>query len=148
MRTILHIDMNSFFASVEQQANPRLRGKPIGVAGGPARNASKLACVAGGDRETRTVLCTASYEAKRMGVKTGMQIWEAKKACPDLIIVKSNHDKYLSVTTKFLNIFKDYTDKLEVFSIDEAFLEITSDSSFWQTKCVQNQRNKILDKPG
>ncbi|MDO8570321.1 MAG: DNA polymerase IV [Candidatus Daviesbacteria bacterium] len=112
MNTILHIDMNSFFASVEQQANPKLRGKPIGVTGG--------------DRETRTVLCTASYEAKKMGVKTGMQIWEAKKICPDLIIIQSNHDKYLSVTTKFLNIFKDYTDKLEVFSIDEAFLEVTS----------------------
>ncbi|MDO8657180.1 MAG: hypothetical protein Q7K55_00455, partial [Candidatus Levybacteria bacterium] len=108
---ILHIDMNSFFASVEQQANPKLRGKPIGVTGG--------------DRLVRTVLCTASYEAKKRGVKTGMQIWEAKKICPDLIIIQSNHDKYLSVTTRFLNIFKDYTDKLEVFSIDEAFLEIT-----------------------
>lgn len=112
LRTILHIDMNSFFASVEQQANPRLRDKPIGVTGG--------------DRLIRTVLCTASYEVKKRGVKTGMQIWEAKRICPEIIIVQSNHDKYLSVTTKFLNIFKDYTDKLEVFSIDEAFLEIES----------------------
>lgn len=110
--------MNSYFASVEQQANPRLRGKPIGVTGG--------------DRFTRTVLSTASIEAKRRGVKTGMQIWEAKKICPEIIIVQSDHDKYLSVTTKFLNIFKDYTDKLEVFSIDEAFLEILRLTAFPQ----------------
>jgi len=111
MRVILHIDFNSFFASVEQQANPRLRGKPIGVTGG--------------DRETRTVLATASIEAKALGVKTGMQIWEAKRVCPEIIIVQSNHEKYLSVTTKFLNILKDYSDKLEIFSIDEAFLDVS-----------------------
>ncbi len=109
MKTILHIDMNSYFASVEQQANPRLRGKPVGVTGG--------------DREVRTVLCTASIEAKKRGVKTGMQVWEARKVCPEIIIVPGDSDKYLTCTTKFLNIFKDYTPYLEVFSIDECFLQ-------------------------
>lgn len=109
-RTILHIDMNSFFATVEQQANPRLRGKPIGITGG--------------DRMVRTVLSTASVEAKRLGVKTGMQIWQAKRICPELIIVPGDSDKYLAVTAKFLNILKDYTPYLEVFSIDEAFLDL------------------------
>lgn len=112
MRTILHIDFNSFFASVEQQANPRLRGKPLGVTGG--------------DRLTRTVLATASVEAKKLGVKTGMPLWEAKKICPQLIIICSDHEKYLSITTKFLNILKSYTPYIEVFSIDEAFLELES----------------------
>src|SRR3990167_2883651 len=119
---ILHIDFNSYFATVEQQANPRLRGKPIGVTGGPARNA--FACEAGGDRLERTVLGAASIEAKRFGVKTGMNLWEAKKLCPDIILVPGDSDKYLSCTTKFINILKNYSPYLEVFSIDECFLEI------------------------
>lgn len=106
---IFHIDFNSFFATVEQQANPRLRGKPIGVSGG--------------DRLTRTVIGAASVEAKLRGVKTGMRIPEALKLCPDLILVRGDSDKYLSVTKKFLNILKSYSDKLEIFSIDEVFLE-------------------------
>lgn len=111
MLNILHIDFNSYFATVEQQANPRLRGKPIGVTGG--------------DRETRTVLGAASIEAKKFGVKTGMPIWEAKKMCPQIILVQGDSDKYLYVTTKFLNIVKRYTHYVEVFSIDEVFLEIS-----------------------
>lgn len=123
VRTILHIDMNSFFATVEQQANPRLRDKPIGVTGG--------------DRLIRTVLSTASVEAKKFGIKTGMQIWEAKRICPELILVAGDSDKYLTCTTKFLNIFKDYTPYLEVFSIDEAFLELAKKES-------QNSQQAIL----
>jgi DNA polymerase IV len=111
-RTIIHIDFNSYFASVEQQANPRLRGKPIGVTGG--------------DRLTRTVVGAASVEAKRFGVKTGMRIPEALELCPDLILVKGDSDKYLSCTKKFLNILKNYSPYLEVFSIDEVFLELGS----------------------
>ncbi|MCR4305968.1 MAG: DNA polymerase IV [Candidatus Daviesbacteria bacterium] len=110
MRSIMHIDFNSYFASVEQQANPRLRGKPIGVTGG--------------DRMKRTVLGAASIEAKRFGVKTGMQIWEARKLCPQIILVPGDSDKYLETTKRFLNILKDYSPYLEVFSIDECFLEL------------------------
>ena len=110
MKNILHIDFNSFFATVEQQANPRLRGKPIGVTGG--------------DRMKRTVVGAASVEAKRFGVKTGMQIWEALKLCPNLILVQGDSDKYLEVTKRFLNILKDYSPNLEIFSIDEVFLEV------------------------
>lgn len=112
MRCIIHIDFNSYFASVEQQANPRLRGKPIGVTGG--------------DRMQRTVLGAASIEAKKFGVKTGMQIWEAKKLCSQIILVPGDSDKYLETTKRFLNILKDYTPYLEVFSIDECFLQIES----------------------
>lgn len=109
-RIILHIDFNSYFATIEQQANPRLRGKPIGVTGG--------------DRMQRTVLGAASVEAKRFGVKTGMTFAEAKGVCPQIIIVPGEADKYLFTTTKFLNILKDYSPKLEIFSIDEVFLEL------------------------
>lgn len=110
MRLIFHIDFNSYFATVEQQANPRLRGKPIGVTGG--------------DRLQRTVLGAASIEAKKFGVKTGMQIWEAQRLCPQIIIVAGDSDKYLETTKRFLNILKDYSPYLEVFSIDEAFLAL------------------------
>ncbi len=109
-RTIVHIDFNSYFASVEQQANPRLRGKPIGVTGG--------------DRMKRTVIGAASVEAKKFGVKTGMQIWEARQLCPRIILVRGDSDKYLETTKKFLAILKDYSPYLEVFSIDEAFIQI------------------------
>lgn len=135
MKTILHIDFNSYFASVEQQANPRLQGKPIGVTGG--------------DRISRTVLSTASIEAKKLGVKTGMQIWEAKKICPQLIIVCSDHDKYLSVTTKFLNILKDYSPNLEIFSIDEAFLELPPTCRWGQAVYIAEQvKQRIKSEVG
>ena len=108
----MHIDFNSYFATVEQQANPRLRGKPIGVTGG--------------DRLKRTVLGAASVEAKKFGVKTGMQIWEAKQLCPTLILVAGDSDKYLETTKRFLNIIKDYSPYVEIFSIDECFLEVST----------------------
>ncbi|OGE64279.1 hypothetical protein A3I48_00840 [Candidatus Daviesbacteria bacterium RIFCSPLOWO2_02_FULL_36_7] len=114
MRTVLHIDFNSYFATVEQQANPRLRGKPVGVTGG--------------DRVKRTVLGAASVEAKRFGVKTGMQIWEAKKLCPQIILVSGDSDKYLETTKRFLSILKDYTPFVEAFSIDECFVELRIDN--------------------
>lgn len=110
MKTILHIDMNSYFATVEQQANPRLRSRPIGVTGG--------------DRLKRTVVGAASVEAKKFGVKTGMAIWEAKQLCPDLILVQGDSDKYLETTKRFLNILKDFSPYVEIFSIDEVFMEV------------------------
>ncbi len=110
MKIILHIDFNSYFASVEQQANPRLRNKPIGVTGG--------------DRMSRTVLSTASVEAKRLGVKTGMQIWEAKRVCPQIIIIQGDSEKYLYCSKKFWNLLKDFSPIIEIFSIDEVFLEL------------------------
>lgn len=109
-RTILHVDMNSYFASVEQAANPRLRGKPIAVGGGIGK---------------RTVVATSSYEARARGVKTGMATWEALKICPELIVVAGDMNKYVYTSKEIIKILCDYTDLVEVFSIDEAFLDIT-----------------------
>ena len=108
-RTIMHIDMNAFFASVEQQHNPELRGKPIAVVG------------SGG----RTVITTCSYEARAFGVKTGMAIWEGKRQCPELIIVIGDNKKYTYTSTKINEIFFEYTPEVEAFSIDESFLDVT-----------------------
>ena len=114
-RTILHIDMNAFFASVEQQANPELRGKPIAVVGG------------GG----RTVITTSSYEARAKGVKTGMAVWEGKRACPELIIVVGDNRKYTYTSSRINEIFRDYTPEVEAFSIDESWLDVTHSLSIF-----------------
>ena len=109
-KLIFHIDFNSYFATVEQQANPRLRGKPIGVTGG--------------DRMERTVLGAVSVEAKARGVKSGMTYADARELCPDIILVRGDSDKYLECTKRFLTILKIFSPTVEVFSIDEVFLEL------------------------
>jgi DNA polymerase-4 len=105
----MHIDMNAFFASVEQQANPELQGKPIAVVGA----------------SHRTVITTSSYEARKFGVKTGMAIWEGKRVCPDLIIVRGDNKKYTYTSSRIVEMMKQYTPLVEVFSIDEAWLDVT-----------------------
>jgi DNA polymerase-4 len=102
--------MNAFFASVEQVSNPKLRGKPIAVVGS----------------SHRTVITTASYEARAFGVKTGMNVPEARRACPSLILVMGDNRKYTSANAKMLEVFSRYTPIVEVFSIDEAFLDVTA----------------------
>ena len=114
-RTVLHIDMNAFFASVEQQANPALLGKPIAVVGGHGR----------------TVITTSSYEARAFGVKTGMAIWEGKRVCPELVIVVGDNRKYTYTSTKINEIFRDYTPEVEAFSIDESWLDVTHSLSIF-----------------
>jgi DNA polymerase-4 len=109
-RIIAHIDMDSYFASVEQQANPFLRGKPIAVSG---------------KRTKRSVVAAASIEAKRHGVKTAMPSWEAKRLCPDLIMVPGDSKRYARLTQRFNTLFRDYSDQVEQFSIDESFLDLT-----------------------
>jgi len=107
-RSIMHIDMNAFFASVEQQANPDLRGKPIAVIG-----------------RGRTVVTTSSYEARAFGVKTGMNTWQAKQVCPQIIFVVGDNRKYTHTSAEIMKILQEYTPLVEVFSIDEAWLDIT-----------------------
>ena len=107
--------MNAFFASVEQQANPELRGKPIAVIG-----AAK-----------RTIVTTCSYEARAFGVRTGMNSWEAKKVCPGLIFVIGNNRKYTYTSTRIFEIMREFTPLVEVFSIDEAFLDVTGSLSLF-----------------
>lgn len=108
MRQILHIDFDSFFASVEQQYNAHLRGRIIGVT---AQNG-------------RTCIIASSREAKRLGIKTGTRSWEAKKICPTIILVSADFTKYWEVSQKFLAIAKDYSPYVELFSIDEVFMDV------------------------
>ena len=106
---VIHVDMDQFFAAVEQRENPELRGKPIAV---------------GHDVE-RGVVSTASYEARRFGVHSAQSIQVAKRLCPQLIIVEPHFQKYKEVSTQLHEIFHDYTDLIEPISLDEAFLDVT-----------------------
>ena len=126
-RTIFHIDMNSYFASVAEQMNPHLRGKAIGVGGKPG---------------TRGIIAAASREAKLRGVKTAMSAYEALRACPELLIVDGDMDAVLDITNKFLTIFRRYTDEVEVFSVDEAFLDVTGWHARWGGPVALAQRIK------
>jgi len=109
-RAIILVDMNCFFAAIEQQDFPELRTKPIAIT-----NGSQGTCI-----------ITCSYEARRYGIKTGMRLKEAKKLCPLLTQIPSRTDRYIEVSNKIMDALQAVTPDIEVFSIDEAFLDITN----------------------
>ena len=134
LRKIIHIDMDAFFASVEQLDNPELRGKPVAV---------------GGSGE-RSVVAAASYEARKFGVRSAMSSVIAKRLCPDLIFVKHNFDRYNEVSASVFEIFKEYTDIIEPLSIDEAFLDVSDDKQKIgsATLIAKKIRSEIKKKTG
>jgi len=113
MRKIIHIDMDAFYASIEQRDNKEYVGKPIAVGGSPEGR--------GG------VVATASYEARKFGVKSAMPSKQAQKLCPQLIFVKPRFDVYKQVSQQIRAIFQRYTDLIEPLSLDEAYLDVTTD---------------------
>ena len=106
---ILHIDMDAFFASVEQRDNPELKGKPLAVGG----------------KSSRSVVATASYEARQFGIHSAMPMFQALRRCPDLIVVPPDKKKYRAVSSQIMQLIYDYTPVVEQVSIDEAYLDLT-----------------------
>ncbi|MEK5270575.1 DNA polymerase IV [Aeribacillus sp. FSL K6-8394] len=110
-RVILHIDMNSFYASVEAAFDPSLKGLPLAIAGNP--------------EERKGIVVTCSYEARAFGVKTTMPVWEAKKLCPNLIVKKPRFDRYRKASKAMFAILSSYTPIVEPVSIDEGYMDVT-----------------------
>lgn len=113
VRKIIHVDMDAFYASVEQRDNPELKGKPIAVGGGPEGR--------GG------VVATASYEARRFGVRSAMSSKKALLLCPEIIFIRPRFERYKEVSAHIRDIFSRYTSLIEPLSLDEAYLDVTDD---------------------
>lgn len=127
-RTILHIDFDSFFASVQQQENPAFRGKPLGVTATNGRN-----CI-----------IASSREAKKLGIGTGSRVHEAKLLCPDIILSPANFTQYWEISKKFIRICRDFSPYVEVFSIDELFMDVTLTAHLFGG--VENMIRKLKER--
>ena len=133
-RKIIHVDMDAFYASVEQMDNPELKGKPLAVGGS----------------EIRGVVSAASYEARKFGVRSAMSGVQAKKNCPELIFVPPRFDRYKEISKKVKAIFYEYTDLVEPLSLDEAYLDVTQNKKGnpSATLIAQEIRKRIYDEVG
>ena len=135
MRKIIHIDMDCFYAAVEAKHNPQLRGRPVGVGGPP---------------ESRSVLCTANYEARKFGVRAAMPSRQALKLCPGLILVPPRFALYKAESQVIQDIFRTVTDKVEPLSLDEAYLDVTNSSLFdgSASRLALHLRRQIWEQTG
>lgn len=133
-RKIIHIDMDAFYASVEQLDNPELRGKPLAVGGGGKRG----------------VVSAASYEARKFGVRSAMSGTIARKLCPELFFVPPRFDRYQEISRKIRAIFMEYTDLVEPLSLDEAYLDVTENKKGIPSASLiaQEIRDKIFEQLG
>jgi DNA polymerase-4 len=134
MRKIIHVDMDAFYASVEQRDNPPLRGKPVIVAW----------------RGNRSVVCAASYEARAFGVRSAMPAVRAERLCPDAIFVAPDFTRYRALSRKVRDIFKRHTDLIEPLSLDEAYLDVTQNKTGLATatlvaRTIRDQIRKELN---
>lgn len=129
-RTILHIDVNNFFASIEIMLNPNLKGLPVAVCGS--------------EDDRHGIILAKSYEAKKFGVKTAETVWQAKKKCPNLIIVPPQYEEYKKYSKLIQNIYYSYTDQVEPFGLDECWLDVTGSLKLFGN--VENIAEEIKER--
>lgn len=136
MRTILHCDLNSFYASVEIYLNPELRGKPVAVCGNK--------------EERHGIVLAKSDPAKKCGVKTGEAIWEAQRKCPNLIIVPPQYSEYVDFSRRVRDIYEEYTDLVEPFGMDECWLDVTGSRLLFGNgeKIAHTIRERVKNETG
>ena len=135
-RTILHCDCNGFYAGVECVQNPKLKTVPMAV---------------GGDEESRHGIILAKNEiAKKFGIQTAETIWQAKRKCPDLVIVRPHHDLYSQYSKRVMDIYKEYTDYVEPFGLDEAWLDVTASKRLFGdgVKIANELRKRVREETG
>jgi DNA polymerase IV len=133
-RAIIHVDMDAFFAFIEQRDHKQWQGCPVVVTNGAH----------GG------TIITSSYEARRFGIKTGMHLHEAKRLCPDIIHAPSRPQVYGQCSREIMSILSDFTPEMQVFSVDEAFLDITNVQRLWRcpVRCAQLLQQEIFKRTG
>ncbi|MFD3447836.1 DNA polymerase IV [Microbacteriaceae bacterium 4G12] len=136
-RVILHVDMNSFFASVEMAYDPSLKGKPLAVAGD--------------EKKRKGIIITCSYEARAYGIYTTMPLWEAKRRCPQLIVKQPNFERYRKASFDLFQLLSQFTEMIQPVSIDEAYLDITDSyelgSPLEIAQRIQKEVQEQLDLP-
>lgn len=135
VRKIIHIDMDAFYASVEQRDKPELRGRPIAVGGSP---------------EGRGVVAAASYEARRFGVRSAMSARRAAKLCPELIFVSPDFERYKAASRLIRSVFHEVTDRVEPLALDEAYLDVTVNKleEPFATKVAKHVKARIREQSG
>jgi DNA polymerase-4 len=133
LRKIIHVDMDCFYAAVEVKHRPELGGKPLGIGGPP---------------NTRSVLCTASYEARKFGVRSAMPSSQAVRLCPQLILIRPNFELYKKESQAVREIFRRYSERIEPLSLDEAYLDVTGSPHFngSATRIAQEIRANIREE--
>jgi DNA polymerase-4 len=125
-RRIIHVDMDAFYASVEQRGDPSLRGRPVAVGGRP---------------ESRGVVAAASYEARALGVRSAMSMAKAMRLCPDLVIVRPDFTRYKAASNAVFEIFREVTPLVEPLSLDEAYLDVTENA--WAEALATNVARRL-----
>ncbi len=135
IRKIIHIDMDAFYASVEQRDRPELKGKPV---------------IVGGDPQSRGVVAACSYEARKFGIHSAMASSTAYRICPDAVFIRSRFDVYRAVSSQIREIFCEYTDLVEPLSLDEAFLDVTENYKGMPsaTLIAREIKRKVYDRTG
>src|SRR6476619_23238 len=129
MRRIIHVDMDAFYASVEQRDRPELRGQPVAVGGSP---------------ESRGVVAAASYEARTFGVRSAIPMSRAVRLCPALVIVRPDFQKYRSISQQIFSIYREVTPLVEPLSLDEAYLDVTENA--WNEPLGVNVARQLKER--